>query len=68
MPATRATGKVKWFNSRKGFGFLVPDDGGDDIFVHITSLDGSKLKEGDKVEFDVEKTKKGLQAVDVVLV
>jgi cold shock protein len=68
---TRATGKVKWFNEQKGFGFITPDEGGakaDDIFVHYSSLStGLKfLKEGQRVEFDVESGPKGLKAVDVV--
>jgi cold shock protein len=68
--ASRATGVVKWFNKDKGFGFIIPDGGGDkaeEIFVHYSSLSGLKtLKEGDKVEFDVESGSKGLKAVDVV--
>ena len=64
----RATGTVKWFNEKKGFGFIVPDEGGDDVFVHSTGLQsGLKIKEGDKVEFDLGKTSKGLSAVDVSL-
>jgi len=69
MPGERATGKVKWFNEKKGFGFIMPDEGGDDLFVHFTGLNGRKnLNEGDKVEFDVAKGEKGLKAVDVVVI
>ena len=66
--ANRATGKVKWFNSKKGFGFIVPDEGGNDVFVHATDLDANLvLHDGDRVEFDVVSTKRGIKAVDVVL-
>jgi CspA family cold shock protein len=61
-------GRVKWFNEKKGFGFISRDDG-DDVFVHFSSIkqDGFKvLYEGDEVEFEVAQGKKGLQAVDVV--
>jgi CspA family cold shock protein len=68
MPATRATGKVKWFNEKKGFGFITPDEGGDDVFVHVSGLNGLKLlHDGEKVEFDVESSNKGLRAVDVIV-
>jgi len=61
-------GRVKWFNERKGFGFISQDDG-DDLFVHFSSIqqDGFKvLDEGDEVEFKIAQGKKGLQAIDVV--
>ena len=61
-------GRVKWFNEKKGFGFISQDDG-DDVFVHFSSIkqDGFKvLYEGDEVEFEMAQGKKGLQAVDVV--
>jgi CspA family cold shock protein len=63
-----ARGTVKWFNESKGFGFIARDDG-DDIFVHHTSISGSGFKtlaEGQAVTFDVEKTPKGLRAINVV--
>ncbi|CAN5823274.1 DNA damage response modulator PprM [soil metagenome] len=63
-----ATGKVKWFNGEKGFGFVEQDDGGADVFVHFSAIQGSgfrNLNEGDEVEFDVEQGKKGLQAANV---
>jgi len=61
-------GRVKWFNERKGFGFISRDDG-DDVFVHFSAIkqDGFKvLYEGDEVEFEIAEGKKGEQAVDVV--
>jgi cold shock protein len=63
-----AQGTVKWFNESKGFGFIARDDG-DDVFVHHTSISGSGFKslaEGQAVTFDVEKTAKGLRAINVV--
>jgi cold shock protein len=59
-----ASGKVKFFNSEKGFGFITPDDGGKDVFVHKTGT-RDQLFEGDKVTFDVEQGPKGQNAVNV---
>ena len=62
-------GTVKWFNSSKGFGFINPDDGGDDLFVHHSEIktDGyASLDEGQKVEFEVGQGKKGPCATSVV--
>ncbi len=58
------TGTVKWFNSTKGFGFIVPDDGGNDVFVHISAVEQSglgTLDEGQKVEYDLTENR-GKQA------
>jgi len=59
-----SSGKVKFFNSEKGFGFITPDEGGKDVFVHKTGTRDA-LYEGDTVTFDVEQSPKGLNAVNV---
>lgn len=60
-------GIVKFFNSDRGFGFISPDDGGKDVFVHKSNLiDG--IAEGDKVSYDVEEGEKGLNAVNVKVI
>jgi CspA family cold shock protein len=64
-----ATGTVKWFNESKGFGFIAPSDGGNDVFVHFSAIkaDGFRtLKEGQSVSFDVENGPKGPQASNVM--
>ncbi|WP_407405134.1 cold-shock protein [Chryseobacterium sp.] len=60
-------GTVKFFNETKGFGFISPDEGGQDIFVHSSGLNTKLIRENDKVVFDVEKSEKGLNAVNVRL-
>lgn len=59
------TGKVKFFNESKGFGFITNDKTGKDIFVHATALNGVELKEGDKVEYEEEEGRKGTVAGQV---
>lgn len=63
-----ATGTVKWFNDTKGFGFITPDGGGEDVFCHHTAIQAEGFRsvaEGQKVEFDVTRGPKGLQASNV---
>ncbi|CUX76491.1 Cold shock-like protein CspA [Candidatus Tremblaya princeps] len=63
-----ATGTVKWFNDAKGFGFITPDEGGEDLFAHFSAINvqGFKtLKEGQKVSFDVIQGPKGKQASNI---
>lgn len=59
-------GKVKFFNESKGFGFIVEDESNQDIFVHVSGLNGATIRENDAVSFDVQQGKKGLNAVNVV--
>lgn len=68
--SNKTTGSVKWFNETKGFGFITPDNGGTDLFVHFNSIvsEGFKtLAEGQKVSFSVEQGSKGPQAGNVTL-
>lgn len=62
-------GTVKWFSSEKGYGFIKPQDGGKDVFVHQNNLDGldweDSLRDGESVEYDTEQTPKGISAVNV---
>ncbi len=64
-----ATGVVKWFNDSKGFGFITPDDGGEDLFAHFSAINNTggfkTLKEGQKVNFEVTMGPKGKQASNI---
>lgn len=60
-------GVVKFFNDAKGFGFITPEDGGDDVFVHASGLNNN-IRENDEVTYDVEQGKKGLNAVNVTVI
>lgn len=66
----RITGTVKWFNETKGYGFIAPDGGSQDVFVHYTAIQSDaryrNLNEGDRVELTVQQGQKGLQAVNVI--
>ena len=64
-----AFGKVKWFNDAKGFGFITPDNGGDDLFAHFSAIGGNgfkTLKENQAVSFDIVQGPKGKQASNIV--
>jgi CspA family cold shock protein len=63
-----ATGTVKWFNATKGYGFIVPDEGGKDVFVHITAVQAAgmtTLTEGQRLSYEVEDDRKGQKAAEL---
>ncbi len=61
-------GTVKFFNDAKGFGFIKPNDGSQDVFVHVSDLNGVQIRENDKVTYDVRNGKKGLNAINITLI
>ena len=66
-----AQGTVKWFNAEKGFGFIAPADGSDDVFVHYSEIQGNgfrTLEENQRVEFEVQEGPKGLQAANITVI
>jgi cold shock protein len=67
----RYTGTVKWFSASKGYGFVQPDEGGEEVFVHFSAIQGDgyrSLKDGQRVEYSTKQGQKGLQAEDVVAI
>lgn len=69
--AERKTGTVKWFSDKKGYGFIVPEEGGDDLFVHYSEIEGDgfrTLEEEDQVEFTVGHGEKGPNAQEVIVI
>ncbi len=68
MSNSRSQGTVKWFNDEKGFGFIAPNNGGNDVFVHFSAIQGDgrrSLSQGAAVSYGTEQGKRGLQATDV---
>lgn len=70
LSTPRVTGTVKWFSDAKGYGFITPENGGEDCFVHFSSLQGKgfkTLQEGARVEFEIEEGQKGPSAINVAV-
>ncbi|KMK52460.1 cold-shock protein [[Actinobacillus] muris] len=69
---SKLIGTVKWFNSVKGFGFIAPEQGGDDVFVHFSAIISESsyrnLKDGDKVEFEMQQSDRGASALNVKVI
>lgn len=66
-----STGTVKWFNDAKGFGFITPDDGGDDLFAHFSEIQDSgfkSLKEAQRVSYETKRGPKGMQAASIRII
>ena len=66
--STMSSGKVKWFNSKKGYGFITDDETNKDVFLHVSALEESKLrvlKEEQKIKFDIKEEKNKLQAINI---
>jgi cold shock protein len=59
------TGTIKFYNEAKGYGFIVDDANGQEVFLHVTGLGGAKVRENDRVQFDVVEGRRGLNAIDV---
>ena len=62
------TGIVKWFNDKKGYGFIAQDDGGKDLFVHTSAVEGGTLQDNDKVQYEIGEGRKGPCATNVSLI
>jgi CspA family cold shock protein len=62
------TGTVKWFSSQKRFGFIIPNDGGNDLFVHVNDIEGGLLRDNDQVNYEVRKGQKGPCAENVTMI
>jgi CspA family cold shock protein len=63
-----AEGTVKWFNGEKGYGFIAPQDGSSDVFVHVSNIQGDSLQEGQNVTYETQEGRKGPEAANVQVV